>query len=161
AASPHVFPPLWAELVRAGEASGALGPVLARLASHAERTSALYARLRAAVAYPAVLAVATTVVFTFLLAWVLPQMAQLFAETRTPLPLSTRVLFTLGAVARATWWVWLLAGIAGAVALARAATTPATRARLDGLLVRIPVVGRLAARAALARATRTLATVLE
>src|SRR5207244_11172535 len=88
AASPRVFPPLFGDLVRAGEASGALATVLARLADHTEASAALRARLRAALTYPAVMAAATAAVLVFLLAWVVPQLTQLFAETGTRLPLA-------------------------------------------------------------------------
>lgn len=160
AASPAVFPPLWVELVRAGEAAGALPDVLARVAAHAERSGAVRARLRAALAYPAVLAVATAAVLGFLLAWVLPQMAALFAEARTPLPPATRVLLWLAAAVRASWWVWLGAAAATAAAVAHAARTPGGRAGLDEASGRLPLVGPLLVRAALARALRTLGTVL-
>ncbi len=99
AASPRVFPPLFRDLVRAGEASGALATVLARLADHTEASAALRARLRAALTYPAVMAAATVAVLVFLLAWVVPQLTQLFAETGTRLPLATRLLIGVTTVA--------------------------------------------------------------
>src|SRR5207244_3134919 len=120
AASPRVFPPLFRDLVRAGEASGALATVLARLADHAEASAALRARLRAALTYPAVMAAATVAVLAFLLAWVVPQLTQLFAETGSRLPLATRALIALTSFARRTWPLLLLAGAGGACALARA-----------------------------------------
>src|SRR5438105_2579297 len=89
AASPRVFPPLFRDLVRAGEASGALATVLARLADHTEASAALRARLRAALTYPAVMAAATVPVLVFPLAWVVPPLTQLFAETGTRLPRET------------------------------------------------------------------------
>src|SRR5437899_3182337 len=98
AASPRVFPPLFRDLVRAGEASGALATVLARLADHTEASAALRARLRAALTYPAVMAAATAAVLIFLLAWVVPQLTQLFAETGTRLPLATRALIAVTSV---------------------------------------------------------------
>src|SRR5215470_16524385 len=90
------FPALYRELVRASEAAGALAPVLGRLAAYLERSAALRARLRAALTYPTVMALAVIAVLLFLLAWVLPQMASLFAETGAPLPLPTRILLVGG-----------------------------------------------------------------
>src|SRR5437016_3942656 len=113
AASPRVFPPLFRDLVRAGEASGALATVLARLADHTEASAALRARLRAALTYPAVMAAATVAVLVFLLAWVVPQLTQLFAETGTRLPLATRALIAVTSVVGRTWWLLLLAGAGG------------------------------------------------
>jgi len=160
AASPRVFPPLVHDLVRAGEAAGALPTVLARLAEHAERAAALQARLRAALAYPAVMATATCGVLGVLIAWVLPRMASLFAESGAPMPLASRVLLSGGTLVARTAWLWMLVAGGGAVALRSALATPAGRARRDALALRVPAVGRLVGRAAHARAARTLATVL-
>jgi general secretion pathway protein F len=158
--APAVFPPLYRELVRASEAAGALGPVLARLATHLERTAALRARLRAALTYPAVMAVAVLAVVVFLITWVLPQMARLFEETGAPLPLAARVLLATGGGAAATWWVWLAALIAGGISLHAWAASTAGRARLDGWLLAAPAIGRVARGASLARVAHTLSTLL-
>jgi general secretion pathway protein F len=159
AASPMVFPALHRELVRAGEASGTLPAVLARLAARTEATAALRARLRRALAYPLVVTAAMLVVVTFLVTWVVPEVARLFADTGTPLPLPTRVLLGSVAVLRATWWVWLLAAVGAGAALRTMLATPAGRARADVWLLAVPVVGPLATKAAVARIARTLATV--
>ena len=160
AACPGVFAPLHCELVRAGEASGTLPAMLARLAARVEAAAALRARLRRALTYPAVMVTATLAVLTFLVAWVVPEVARLFADTHTPLPLATRLLLAVVGVVRATWWVWLALGIAGALLLRRTATTPAGRAQLDGWLLRVPIVGPLVRKAAVARVARTLATLV-
>jgi len=160
AATPRVFPPLFHELVRAGEASGALPAVLARLADHTDATAAARARLRAALTYPAVMTAATAVVLAFLLAWVVPQVTQLFAETGARLPLATRVLAGATSLVGRTWWAVLLAGAGAAWAGGRWAATPVARARLDAALLRVPLAGRLVRKAAMARLARTLATLL-
>ena len=160
AACPDEFPVLYRELVRASEAAGALAPVLGRLAGYLERTAAIRARLRAALAYPAVMALAVTAVLVFLLTWVLPQMAQLFAETGAPLPLPTRALLLAGTVASHTWAAWLLALAAAGVGLRSWLASHAGRARFDGWVLGLPAIGRLVGAAALARAAHTLATLL-
>src|SRR5436190_14117371 len=141
AASPRVFPPMFRDLVRAGEAGGALATVLARLADHGEAAAALRARLRAALTYPAVMAAATVAVLAFLLAWVVPQLTQLFAETGSRLPLATRALIALTSFARRTWPLFLLAGAGAAWALGRWAATPGGRTRIDAALLRAPLAG--------------------
>lgn len=160
ASAPDVFPAAYREQVRAGEAGGALAPVLERIAAHTERMAALRAKLRAALAYPLVTAVATLGVLAFLVGWVLPEMAALFRETGAPLPLAARVLLGAGGVLQASWWLWLPAGVALGVGLRRVAASAAGRARLDRWLLATPRVGRFVAAAALARVTRTLATLL-
>jgi general secretion pathway protein F len=144
AESPRVFPALACDLVAAGETSGALPAVLVRLAEHTEATAATRARLRAALGYPVVMACATVAMLVFLLAWVVPQVTSLFAESGAPLPLPTRALV---AVAR---WSWLLLpALALAVWMLR-----------GGGWMRLPLVGAIARRAAAARLARTLATLL-
>ena len=170
AASPRVFSALYCDVVRAGEASGALATVLERLADHTEATAALRARVQAALTYPAIMTAATGLVLAFLLVWVVPQVAQLFADTGTPLPLATRVavpvvdegghLLGIVTVVRATWWVLLLLAVAAAVAGRRVLASPAGRARLDAMLLRLPLAGRLVVRAAVARFAHTLATLV-
>jgi general secretion pathway protein F len=159
-ASPDAFPEAYRELVRAGEASGALGPVLARLAKETESSAARRARVRAALAYPAVMAATTTLVLGFLLVWVVPQLSALFAETGATLPLATRLLLGAATVVRATWWGWAVAAVAGGIAVARWRRTAAGRAVVDRTLLRLPAIGRVVATAAVARAARALATVL-
>ena len=160
AASPRVFPPLFRDLVRAGEASGALGTVLARLADHTEASAALRARLRAALTYPTVMAAATAAVLAFLLTWVVPQLTQLFTETGTRLPLATRLLIGATGFVGRTWWILFGAGAGAAWTLARWAATPAGRARLDAALLGAPLAGAIVRKAAVARFARTLGTLL-
>ncbi len=160
AASPRVFPPLLCDLVRAGEASGALAAVLLRVAEHTEASAALRARLRAALTYPAVMTVATASVLGFLLAWVVPQVTRLFAESGARLPLPTRVLVGVTDFVRVTWWAILLLAGAATWALRARAATPAGREWLDAAWLRLPLAGRVVRRAAMARLARTLATLL-
>jgi general secretion pathway protein F len=160
AACPRVFPPLYRELVRAGEASGALAPVLERLARDGAAAAARRERLRAALAYPSVMLTMTGLVLVFLLVWVVPEVARLFAETGTALPIATRALLAAAAIVRTTWWMWALVVGVGAVALRRWYATPVGRGTLDGLVLRVPVAGRLAGTVATGRVARTLATVL-
>jgi general secretion pathway protein F len=158
--APGVFPSWYRELVRASEAAGALGPVLARLATYLERTAALRGRLRATLTYPAVMAVAVVGVLVFLLTWVLPQMAQLFEETRAPMPLPARVLLAAGNFAAATWWAWLVGLVAAGLGIRAWAVTASGRARIDAWLLDLPVAGPVVAAAALARVAHTLSTLL-
>src|SRR6185503_2171518 len=160
ATASHVFPPLYTDLVRAGEATGALAAVLGRLADHGERVAAVRAELRAALTYPVVMLAATTAVLAVMLVWVVPQVTQLFAESGARLPLPTRILVAIAAVVRHGWWLVLLGVLAAALAARRGLATPAGLARRDALLLRLPIVGSIVRRAAQARVARTLATLL-
>jgi len=106
------------------------------------------------------MAAATVAVLVFLLAWVVPQLTQLFAETGTRLPLATRLLIGATAGVGRTWWLVLAAGAGAAWALARWAATPAGRARCDAALLGAPLAGPIVLKAAVARFARTLGTLL-
>jgi general secretion pathway protein F len=160
AACPRAFSPLHRELVRAGEAAGALAAVLERLARDEAAAVERRARLRAALVYPGVMLATTSLVLTFLLVWVVPQVTRLLADTGTPLPLATRALVVTAAALRATWWLWAAGVVLGALGLERWYATPAGRHTIDAFLLRAPLVGRLVATRASARVTRVLATML-
>jgi len=146
-ASPAVFAPLFCDVVRAGEASGALPAVLLRLADHAEATAATRARLRAALTYPAVMVLATVAVLAFLLTWVVPQVTHLFAESGARLPLATRALVAVTHLVAVSWWAVLPLGMG-------------TVLGLGAITLRLPLVAGLVRKVASARLARTLATLL-
>ncbi|HXZ48421.1 MAG TPA: type II secretion system inner membrane protein GspF [Usitatibacter sp.] len=156
AAFPGVFPELHRTLVAAGEASGQLPRVLARLADYLEERQQLRARLSLALIYPSiVLAVAVTVVGA-LLVYVLPQVVQVFEHAHQRLPILTRALIAFSGFLRATWVVWAIVLAAAAFALRWALRRPATRARLHRLAFRAPVAGPLLRRLDAARLAATL-----
>ncbi|HZK89082.1 MAG TPA: type II secretion system F family protein [Stellaceae bacterium] len=161
AAEPRSFPRLYVGLIRAGEASGALAATLGRLATLLERERGLSASVRSALIYPALLVVAATASVVLLLEFVLPQFKPIFEQAGAELPAPTRVLLALGDAIGALG-PWLLIGllIAGLVAR-RMLRRPDVRLAADGLLLRVPVVGRLMRETLAARFTRTLAMLLQ
>lgn len=159
---PHVFRPLAIAMVHAGEAGGILDDVLDRLASFLERDADLRKKLRAALAYPAVVLASATVLIIFLLARIVPMFAQMFDAFHVEPPLTTKALLALGA-ALSRPQAWLTAG--AAALLATAAVAAALRTRhgalvADRLRLRVPVIGSLLAKAITARVARMLATLL-
>lgn len=152
------FGPLYVSVVAAGESSGALGPVLERLAAHLEKVQMMRRKALAALIYPAVLAAVAVSVIAALMVFVVPQIVGQFASMGAELPWPTRVL--IGASHFARDWLWLAALVlaAGGFALSRALRREAFRRRADTLLLRVPVLGRLARIAAAARFARTFAT---
>lgn len=155
-----IFPPLYANMVRAGEASGRLGETLARLADHYERVAAARERAVTALAYPIfVLAVGiATLVFT--LVFVVPRFTAIFAELGSALPAPTRALIALSGVLRRHGW-WLAIALVGGIAAARAALrTPAGAAWRDRMMLRLPVFRSVVRAAAFAQFARTLGALL-
>ena len=154
---PRDLPDLDRALVAAGEQSGELAAVLARLADQIERRAALAQKVQLAFAYPAIVTVVALLVIVALLTYVVPQVVGVFAQTRQKLPLLTRGLIGLSDFARDWGWL-LLVLLAAAGAGARALLArPAWRLRWHGLLLRLPLVGGLVLRADLARFADTLA----
>ncbi|HZO94637.1 MAG TPA: type II secretion system F family protein [Candidatus Baltobacteraceae bacterium] len=159
---PRVFARLDVAMVRAGEAGGILDDVLERLAAFLERDAELRKKLRAALAYPAVVVTAAFGLLTFLLVRIVPMFAQMFAAFHVALPATTVVLLAAAsALQRPAPWI-------GATALALGATatgallkrTPHGAVVLDRARLAIPVVGPLLHKAITARLARTLATLL-
>jgi general secretion pathway protein F len=160
AAHPRVFPQLYLSLVRAGEASGALESVLERLAGHLERAQEVRETITSAMIYPVVLVLVAVSAVLLLLAYVVPQFAQLFADVGEALPLSTRIVVASGELVR-DYGVYLALAVAGGIGLFwTALKRPKWRRRLDALLLRAPLLGELLGRISTARFSATLATLL-
>ncbi len=157
---PRIFSPLYVNMVRAGEASGALDVVLERLAEHTEKQARLIAKVRSALTYPAIMLVLGSGILFFLVSYVVPKVTRIFQETQQQLPWLTRALIAVSGVAARWWWLLLLLLAAGAAGAQRYAGTPAGRERLDAWTLRAPYFGRLTQKLAIARFARTLSTLL-
>lgn len=157
---PVVFNDLYVNMVRAGEASGALDIVLVRLADYTERAAALRAKVRSALTYPVFMGIVSMGILFFLLSYVVPKMTRIFEETHAQLPAVTIVLLTISGFLSSYWWA-ILAAVGAAVATVRISIrTPAGRLRFDRLTLRIPYFGKVLKKVALARFARTLSTLL-
>jgi general secretion pathway protein F len=160
AAHPGSFSRLYVGLVRAGEAGGALGPTLERLASLLERQRALSASIVSAMIYPGLLALAAIGSVTLLLTVVLPQFVPLFAQNGAKLPASTQMLIDAGDLVSRDGPYGLVAVLALLLAARQALKRPGLRLAVDRALLRLPVLGGLARETLAARFTRTLGTLL-
>jgi general secretion pathway protein F len=155
------FPRLYVNMVRAGEASGALDQVLARLADYLERTAELRETITSALVYPAILLVVAGLSVIMLLVFVVPQFTTLFNDMGAALPLPTRIVVGAGDLFRNYWWA-MLAGIAlVAVAIEQRLKRPDVRERFDRRLLATPLFGDLVWKLETARFCHTLATLLK
>lgn len=140
---PRVFDELYRTLVNAGESSGKLAEVLARLADHVEEQHALKQRLMMALIYPAVVLVVSLAVVTAMLVYVVPQVVGVFENTRQALPLLTRGLLAVSGFLK-SFGIWLLvAGVIAAWFVRRSLANESVRRRWHFTLLRLPVIGRL------------------
>jgi len=159
---PQVFPPFYLNMVRAGEASGTIHLVLERLADFSEKQQALKGRVRAALAYPFFMFFVGSVVLFFLVTFVVPNVTKIFDEMHQTLPLITIILIGVSRFLETFWWVIVAGLIAAAIGLKYFLTkTERGRTLWDRLLLRLPVVGSMNRRMAVARFSRTLGTLLE
>jgi len=155
------FSRLYVNVVRAGEATGALDAVLARLADYLERTAELRETITSALVYPAILFVVAALSVILLLIFVVPKFTVLFSDVGATLPLSTRIVIGLGDLFRDYWWA-MLAGVAAvAAALEQWLRRPGVRERLDARLLALPLFGDLIWKLETSRFCHTLASLLQ
>jgi general secretion pathway protein F len=154
---PREFPDIFIAVVSAGEQSGNLGLVLERLADDLEERQALNARLMGAALYPAIVTVVAIAIVLFLVAYVVPQVANVFAGTKRALPFLTVAMLAMGNGVRDWGWLMLLV-LGGAFVLLRLALrNEATRERFDAAWLKLPLIGRLSRGYNAARFASTLA----
>ena len=157
---PRVFDGLYTNMVAAGEAGGILDTILKRLSTFIEKQARLNARVRSAMVYPAcVLSIATIVVIIILLK-VIPTFATLFAGLGASLPLPTRVVIWASETALIALPIVATSAVAAGYAARRYYRTSAGSFRMDGWLLRVPLVGPITRKVAVARFCRTLGTLL-
>ncbi len=158
---PGVFPPLYVNMAQAGEASGTLEIVLERLADMMEKQMDLGNRIRSALTYPIFMALLGCAVLFFLMTVIVPNIAAVFAEMGRALPAPTRLLIAASDLLKSFWWLFLVLLGGGTALFVRAKKTVRGREFLDGMTLRMPVVGPLVIRLATARFARTLGSLLE
>ncbi|MBW1676818.1 MAG: type II secretion system inner membrane protein GspF, partial [Deltaproteobacteria bacterium] len=158
---PRIFSNIYVNMVRAGEASGSLDVVLDRLADLGEREQALRGRFKAALAYPVFMFFIGTIVLFFLITFIVPSITQIFREMHHTLPIPTVALISISNFLKSFWWLILLAGAAAIVAIRQFKNTPRGRYVWDELKLRIPVLGPINNKMAVARFGRTLGSLLK
>ncbi|CAA7621435.1 type II secretion system F family protein [Magnetospirillum sp. UT-4] len=160
AAEPGLFPAAAIAMVRAGEAGGALAPVLARLAEYLDRVQAARRQLATAMIYPVVLLATAVAIMAVMATVVLPQFASMFAEAGDRLPWPARAAMAGSELVRDWGGAALLGLAAAAVTALRALDDPGRRLHFDALVLTLPGIGGLVRRAEAARFARTLAALL-
>jgi len=157
ASAPREFDDVYRAVVAAGEQSGALGIVLERLADDLEERQALRAKLLGAALYPIIVSVIALVIVIFLVTYVVPQVAGVFANSKRALPFLTTAMLSVSDFVRNWGWLVVLAAVAGAASLVFSLRNEAFRERFDAMWLRLPLVGRLARGYNAARFAGTLA----
>lgn len=157
-----IFSPFYINMVRAGEASGALDIVLERLADFSENQQALRGRIKAALAYPMFMFLVGTIVLFFLTTFVVPKITGIFSEMRQTLPGITIFLISISSFLK-SFWVAIVLIVTGSFIGLRYMFTKTLRGQYlrDRILLKTPFFGSLTHKMAMARFSRTLGTLLE
>src|SRR5918997_1576153 len=157
---PKAFTDLYTNMVAAGEAGGILDTILLRLAVFLEKNDALVRKVKGAMIYPGVILSVAVIAIGVLLLFVIPVFEEMFASVGMALPLPTRVVIGLSKFLKGYWWA-IVAGFIGAgFLLKRYYATNDGRRRIDGMMLRLPVLGDVLRKSAVSRFTRTLGTLI-
>lgn len=157
---PRVFDDLYVNMVRAGEAGGALDQILTRIAEFLEERQRIRDVVVSALLYPAFLSVFAAGAVLVLLVFVVPRFAGVFGDMGARLPAPTRALMAVSEFLRNSWWVVAGALAAGAAAAAAALRTPHWRAWWDRAVFKLPLGGDLALKIQVSRFARVFGTLI-
>lgn len=154
---PREFSAIYCAVIGAGEASGSLGQVLERLADDLEERLHLRAKLMGAALYPAIVTLVSITIVLFLVAYVVPQVAGVFAGTKRALPFLTVAMLAVSDAVRHYGWALLIALVLIAAGARLALAQEEFRQKFDAAWLRLPLLGRLARGYNAARFASTLA----
>jgi len=159
---PQIFPPFYLNMVRAGEASGTINLVLGRLADFSENQQTLMNKIRSALAYPLIMLFMGSAVIFLLMTFVVPKITGIFSDMHQTLPVITIIMITISNFLKSFWWLILIL-LAAAIAAFKYMTTgtEAGKRMWDNAKLKIPVWGQVNRKIAIARFSRTLATLLQ
>ena len=155
-----IFPNLLITMVEAGEMTGNLDNVLAKMSEHYEKENKINSKIKGAMVYPAVLSVAAVAVVIFLLTFIMPTFTGMFTSSGVELPLPTRILMGISDALKNYWYIFI--AVIGTIifSINRYGKTETGKRQFDNLKLRIPVVGSSVTKIATSRFTRTLSTLM-
>jgi len=160
-AHPKVFSTLYVNMIRAGESSGALEIVLVRLADFTEGQARLRSKVIGTLTYPAAMLVIGSIILGILFTVVIPKITKVFEDAKVTLPWTTQALIGFSTFVHDWWWALGICLALAVYAGRRWRQSPAGRARWDEWVLTIPIFGTLLRQLAIARFSRTLATLLK
>ncbi len=157
---PNDFGQIYTQMVRAGEASGALDQILFRLSEFLEKQLALKQKVTNAMMYPIIMMLIGTAVLFVLMTFVIPKITAVFVDQKKALPWPTVVLMQISGFLADYWWVLLIGFVVGVFSFLRWVKTPAGQLRAHQLLLKLPMIGDIVRKVAISRLSSTLATML-
>lgn len=157
---PMVFNRLYVDLIRAGEASGELDVILKRLATYLEKNAALRRKIISAMTYPMVSLGMVLMITIGLLVFIVPQFEDIFAKLGAGLPLPTKIVLAISHALTDNWYIVLGVLVGAIVAIYLSRKSARGRYFWDNVKIKMPIFGELFQKVALARFSRTFATML-
>jgi type II secretory pathway component PulF len=158
---PRIFPPIYVNLVAAGEASGALPDILSRLVEHLMQAKNLRDRVQQALIYPMFLALAGVALITLFITFMVPQLVGFMSQNGGALPLPTRILLGVNQAITNYWWLALALAVGAAIAFRAFVRSDEGRIAWDRFRLMIPGYGRVIRHRYYAQFSRTLGTLME
>lgn len=152
---PRVFPPIYSQLVSAGQASGKLDTILLQLATNLEKEREFRSKIRGAMIYPLVVVTMMIAVMLIMVFFVMPKLLGLYGESNIELPLPTKIMIGFSNFMLNYWWVLLIIIIIVVISFRRYAATADGRLRIDDFMLRAPVIGKISSLIILTSFTRT------
>jgi type IV pilus assembly protein PilC len=157
---PKVFSSLYANMVEAGEAGGILDTILNRLAQYMEKAMSLKKKVKSAMIYPSTIITVAVAVVIFLLIFVIPTFKAMFEGFGAALPLPTQIVLELSRIVRSYFLVGIGAIVGVLIGIRWWYGTSSGRTTIDRFLLRMPIIGILIRKVAVAKFTRTLGTLI-
>jgi type IV pilus assembly protein PilC len=157
---PVVFDDLSTNMVEAGETGGILDIILQRMAIYVEKAVKLRAAVKSALIYPVAVVSLAVLIVAALLKWVVPIFANLFVGLGVALPLPTRIVIGLSGFVGQFWWFFIVGGVGLVFGVKQIRKHPRGRYYFDAMLLKLPIMGSLLRKIAVARFTRTLGTLI-
>ena len=158
---PVIFSDLYVNMVRAGETSGSLVPVLRRMATHFQQFAEVQAKFKSAMVYPVIVICMGVLLVTFFMLFMMPQFIAMFSDFQIVLPLPTRFLIALSKFLSGYWWLIGLVVIAVFVVFKRFQSSVGGRRKIDRWRMQAPVFGKVVKINLFGQFARTLGTLLQ
>lgn len=156
----RIFPDIYTNMIRAGEASGQIDVILGRLAEYQEASEALKREIKSAMTYPVISLTMVLGITIFLLVFIIPKFKKIFDDMGVPLPMPTKIVLGTSKAITSYWYIIVPIFVAIGIGIVQYKKTKGGRVVWDSLMLKMPVFGGLIQKVALSRFSRTFSTLL-
>lgn len=157
---PQIYDRMYVNLVKAGEEGGVLDEILNRLADYIEKSGKIKGKIKGALVYPIAIIIVAIIVISCILVFVIPKFVEMFQSNNKQLPWLTLQVIAASDFLKQYWWILLLSVVGGIAFIRQYYRTDDGRKKIDTILIEVPVFGVLIQKGAIARFSRTLATLI-